>query len=152
MTAQACSRAATRKIRRTQFEVGPKRGRPENQKGPLRERPGWKGPAPSAQYCPFGRARFEIRTSGLVAPMSEGIKPLKRGYRSEVPLTMLGFLLCLCPSAQQPPAAPAFLQELGLFWGLRQAGRHNFHSCHQDRNRPAPKRRPTEQIDNKNIS
>jgi hypothetical protein len=33
-------------------------------------------------------------TSGLVAPMSERMTPLKPGYRSEVPLTMLGFLLC----------------------------------------------------------
>jgi hypothetical protein len=53
-------------------------------------------------------ARFEITTSGLVAPMSERITPLKRGYRSEVPLTMLGFLLCLCPSSTTASSGPSF--------------------------------------------
>jgi hypothetical protein len=47
--------------------------------------------------------------------------PLKRGYRSEILLTMLGFA-CACPLKHNSPQRPRlFPQELGCFFGLRQA-------------------------------
>jgi len=134
MTARTYSQGHAGQISGTQFEVETKKGPPRKPKGTSTWTGGMqKRPAPS--FCPvlfsFAHARFEIRTlwnqgRGLVVPPSERMTPLKRGYRSEILLTMLGFA-CACPLKHNSPQRPRlFPQELGLFFWPK-ASRHNFH-------------------------